>query len=93
MMKPKIQKQLINQMRQIQDSKNKRTSKLESFKKEIIILRHFNFTYKEISIWLDKKHKTKASLSQIHYMITIVWKDDPFKEKIKGIIKHVDPFV
>ncbi|MCG9692917.1 hypothetical protein L1D55_14405 [Vibrio sp. Isolate22] len=87
-MKPKYSESLINQMRQIQRDKKKKNSKLESFKKEILILRHVNLSYKKISIWLDNKHNTKASLSQIHYMTSVAWKDDPFLKDIKSMAKY-----
>ncbi len=81
-MKSHYQKELINQMRKTQCNKNKKSSKLEAFKKEILILRHFKFSYKKIAHWLDSTYQVKASLSQIHHMINYVWKDDPFLETI-----------
>ncbi|MFV8454175.1 hypothetical protein ACNO5M_03610 [Vibrio owensii] len=87
-MKREYREGLINQMKQIQHNKKKKSSKLESFKKEILILRHVNLSYKKIAIWLDKKHCTKASLSQIHYMVSVAWKNDPFLKYIKSMAKH-----
>jgi len=87
-MKPKYQKEIAKQMRQTQRLKRKRKSKIEAFKKEILLLRHFNLSYQDISIWLDKKHNTKISLSQLHYMVTVGWKNDPFLYDIDKVINH-----
>lgn len=82
-MKPSYRRRLINEMRQIQKLKNKRISKLEAFKKEILTLRQCNLSYQKVSDWLNKTHGIEVSTSQLHYMITIAWKDDPFLEKIR----------
>ena len=84
-MNSNYRKELINQMNLLQDAKNQNTSKLEAFKKEILILRHYNFSYKKISNWLNQTHNMRASLSHIHYMTTSIWKNDPFLETIKSL--------
>lgn len=84
-MSPDYQKELINQMRQLQSIKNQKQSKLESFKKEILTLRHFNFSYKKIIRWLNDTYQIKVSLSKIHYMTTVIWKNDPFLESVKEL--------
>lgn len=84
-MTPSYQKELINQMRQLQSIKNQKQPKLKLFKKEILILRHFKFSYKKIAHWLNITYKVKVSLSQIHYMTTVMWKNDPFLESVKEL--------
>lgn len=84
-MTPSYQKELINQMRQLQSIKNQKQPKLELFKKEILILRHFKFSYKKIAHWLNITYQVKVSLSQIHYMTTVMWKNDPFLESVKEL--------
>ncbi|MFM2623583.1 MULTISPECIES: hypothetical protein [Vibrio harveyi group] len=82
-MLPVDKERLINEMRQVQNVKNKRTSKLEPFKTEILILRQFNISCEKIAQWLLENHDLKTSSHQIFNMITTAWKDDPLIEKIK----------
>lgn len=82
-MLPTDKERLINEMRQVQKIKNKRKSKLDPFKAEILILRQFNLSCEKIAKWLLEKHGIKTSSHQIFNMTTTSWKDDPLIAKIK----------
>lgn len=82
-MTPDYRERLINEMRQIQSLRKKKTSKLEAFKKEIIILRHFNHSYIKISHWLYSKRGISISPSQLSNLFNSTWKHDPFIEQVK----------
>ncbi len=72
-MHPNYKKKLINEMRQIQVNKRQRSSRLDQFKNEILILRHFKLSYDKIAKWLNEKYQIKISSRQIIYMVNNVW--------------------
>jgi len=82
-MLPVYKEKLIDEMRQIQQIKKKRTSKLEPFKAEILTLRQFNLSYKKIAKWIFNEYGVKTSSRQVYNMITTSWKNDPLIKKIK----------
>ncbi|RJX68624.1 hypothetical protein DZ860_16645 [Vibrio sinensis] len=82
-MTPYYRERLINEMRQIQSSRKKKFSKLDAFKKEIMILRQFSLSYIKISNWLYSKHGISISASQISRTYCTIWKNDPLLEIIR----------
>ncbi len=57
--------------------KKNRSSKLDSFKYEILILRQYGLSYQKISNWLLKEKSVKTSISNLAYMINHVWENKP----------------
>ncbi len=84
-MKLRNQKRLISEMRQTQQRhrKIKRQTKLEPLKEKILILRQCNTSYANILYWLKHSHHLNISYYQLYRTVTIDWKDDPIKHKLK----------
>lgn len=53
--------------------KKNKTSKLNPFKYEILILRQYGLSYQKISNWLLNEKSVKTSISNLAYMINHVW--------------------
>ncbi len=71
-----IHQELKNDFIRFSKKKN-RSSKLDSFKYEILILRQYGLSYQKISNWLLKEKSVKTSISNLAYMINHVWENKP----------------
>lgn len=67
-----IKAQLIDDLSSI-NQKKKRSSKLDPFKYEILILRQFDMSYKKIANWLHKEKSLNVSPRGIRHMVVNVW--------------------
>lgn len=64
--------QLINDLVLVEPRKP-RSSKLDPFKIEVLILRQFNMSYPKISNWLRQEKSLIVSARNIKYMVDNVW--------------------
>ncbi|TOM63565.1 hypothetical protein CGH75_02680 [Vibrio parahaemolyticus] len=70
----RIHQELKNDLVRFSIKKN-RTSKLDSFKYEILVLRQYGLSYQKISNWLLNEKSVRTSISNLAYMINHVWKN------------------
>ena len=67
-----IKAQLIDDLSSI-NQKRKRSSKLDPFKYEILILRQFDMSYSKIANWLHEEKSLRVSPRGIRHMVENVW--------------------
>ncbi len=68
----RIHQELKNDLVRFSIKKN-RSSKLDSFKYEILVLRQYGLSYQKISNWLFNEKSVRTSISNLAYMINHVW--------------------